>query len=369
MSTIFQHQQTEIQHRGPLRITRRFSGDQGCKLLVQAGESVSPVQIVAEQTVESGFAVIDVATELNIDPKQVEKYLTVQPGEMIRQGMAIAEKKKWLRGSDYVESHIQGEFIESYDGYIVVSKNPVERKLRAMLVGQVLHTIPGRGVVIESTGSRIEAAWSNGLENYGQLRVCGELANDPLLPEMIDPIGVGDIVAIGRIDKRELAQMVEDQGARGIIAGVASPEIFSWAKENRLPLVVTDGLGTGSMSGELFEILKDHDGDPVALAAGRFSSTGRPEIIMAQLDDDDGSIDAADSQSYLLDKRVTRAPLAAGQVVRVLRAPLSGQWGVVKRVYPYPRKNILNRLHIGADIELSDGTIRFVPDRNLDIIF
>ena len=205
MSTIFQHQQTEIQHRGPLRIARRFFDDQGCKLLVQAGESVSPVQIVAEQTVESGFAVIDVATALNIDPKQVEKYLTVQPGEMIRQGMAVAEKKKWLRGSDYVESDIQGQFVESYDGYVVVNRNPVERKLRAMLVGQVLHTIPGRGVVIESTGSRIEAAWSNGSENYGQLRVCGETANDTLAPEMIDPIGVGDIVAIGRIDKRELA--------------------------------------------------------------------------------------------------------------------------------------------------------------------
>ena len=146
-------------------------------------------------------------------------------------------------------------------------------------------------------------------------------------------------------------------------------EVFSWAKDNRLPLIVTDGLGTGSMSGELFEILKDHDGDPVAITAGRFSSTGRPEIIMADLDGDSGPVDAANSQSYLLDGRSARAPLTVGQVVRVLRAPFSGQWGIVKRVYPYPRKNILNRLHIGADIELSDGTVRFVPDRNLDIIF
>ncbi|MEM7801280.1 MAG: hypothetical protein AAF633_18955, partial [Chloroflexota bacterium] len=63
-----------------------------------------------------------------------------------------------------------------------------------------------------------------------------------------------------------------------------------------------------------------------------------------------------------------RADISAGDRVRILRAPYLGQEGLVKTVFQYPRYNSLDVRTVGAEVELEDSTILFIPDRNLDII-
>ena len=60
--------------------------------------------------------------------------------------------------------------------------------------------------------------------------------------------------------------------------------------------------------------------------------------------------------------------LEAGKRVRILRAGLDAPIGVVVAVYPQARRTRIGTRYPGADVELDNGEVMFVPHTNLDLI-
>jgi hypothetical protein len=61
-------------------------------------------------------------------------------------------------------------------------------------------------------------------------------------------------------------------------------------------------------------------------------------------------------------------PLAIDHMVRILRAPYTGQTGQVMRLNHYRKRTETGIVAYGADVKLTDGNVVFVPYANLDTI-
>lgn len=370
----FLNRQTVIKQNSTIRFTRQLPTDMPGRLLVAPGESVSPVQILAESPQESGFSIIPLASQLRIRPDQLDPYLLVQPGDMIRLGMPLAEKKGLFGFKNEIEATMGGMLIDIYDGNLLVQQTPSTYKLRALVNGTVLYTLFDQGAVIECRGSYIQGLWSTPYDGYGRLKLIGEGPEHVLNQEDLLKLSIGDILAVSRIADPDLLTNLVDEGIKGVIAGLVSPDVYRWAQRTAIPFMITDGIGPGEANPQIFEILGDSNRSAIAMTSGLYSEGERPEIIcgtdkeqtprLSEPEDSLSFLSSGDAQS----PQGSRPELSVGQRVRILRAPYLGQEGTVKTIFHYPRYSNLKVRTVGADVVLKDGTVLFMPDRNLDII-
>ncbi|MEM7801877.1 MAG: hypothetical protein AAF633_21965, partial [Chloroflexota bacterium] len=194
----FLNRQTLLKADTVLRFTRRLPADLLGNILVQPGESVSPVQIVVESPEETGFSIFPVADLLRVRPDQLSKYLLVEPGDTIKLGMAVAEKKGMFGFKNQVESTVGGDLIDIHGGNLLIRQTQSTFKLRSLVSGQILYTLFDQGAVIECAGSMFQGTWSNGLEGYGKLKVVEDEVSS--LDETQLTFTLGDIVAVNRLE-------------------------------------------------------------------------------------------------------------------------------------------------------------------------
>jgi hypothetical protein len=109
------------------------------------------------------------------------------------------------------------------------------------------------------------------------------------------------------------------------------------------------------MAEPIFKMLQESDSREVTLFGGdQASEYRRPEIIILQ-----SAIPTVDSDR-------TPEPIRVGQSVRILRPPYSSQVAEVVRLYARAQMTLVGTKAHGADVELTDGRIVFVPYANLD---
>lgn len=112
------------------------------------------------------------------------------------------------------------------------------------------------------------------------------------------------------------------------------------------------------MAEPLFQLLQQAEGREASLFGQSSGAEGnRPEII----------IPLPVNQS--LESLASQMPvLAAGDQVRILRAPYAGQVGRVAAIHAQPRRSTIGIQTPGADVELDGGEVVFIPMANLDLL-
>ena len=325
-------------------------------VVANKGQEVSPVSVVARADMDQGYYVLDGREALRVKADDVAQYVTVGVGVQIRRTAPILEKTKRIGRNEVVESPVEGVLEEIIDGRLLIRRTPRELLVRSMLSGWIIDVTPGRGVEVESTGSQIEVAWGCGKEGYGELKLLSELPDEETTKDEIASKAQASILAIGYLRDVELIQHAIDQGARGLILGSTTTEIFRQATMFEIPVYITEGVQMRSMSSPVFDLLQQNEGKTASLLSSEYSKTRRPEILITSQKKTGGlPVDAF-------------SDIEIGQHVRLLRPPYSGQIGTIATIYPHARRSEVGYLTAGADVKLSSGEVVFVPDSNLDII-
>jgi hypothetical protein len=302
------------------------------------------------------FAIMSAAKKLGIAPDKLGEHLRVEKGASVEAGTVLASRKRLL-GERQVVSPVDGIFFDVVNGRIAIQPTSDWLELRALVAGRIVSYVSNRGVMIETSGSLIQAVWGSGHEGVGQLKIVANTPNAVLSPEHLNLDVTGQVLVIGSLNNLELFHRAEDLGVRGLIVGSASAELCQASQSSPLPLIVTDGVGVSGMSSPIFQLLQQADGRSVSLFGDYNSEAGqRPEIILPQ------------AAALGVDAVTVKKTLEPGQLVRILGKTKAVQVGTVKHVYNRLQQTAVGMKVPGVDVELPDGQTMFVPMANLDVI-
>ena len=348
------YRSTTIQTQTKIRRERILP--KGGEIVVRVGQEVSPIQVVARTTMASDFAILAAAEKLGILPNELQEYLRVEKGAPVEAGAVVASRKRLL-GERQVVSPVDGIFFDMVNGRIAIQPTSDWLELRALVAGRVVSYIGDRGVAIETSGSLIQAAWGSGHEGAGRLKMVLNAPDALFTPDHLDVEATGQVLAVGRLDDLELFHRAEDFGVRGLIVGSTTAELCRASQQSLLPLIVTDGIGTGGMAPPIFQLLQKADGRSVSLFGAFNARAGqRPEIILPQ------------AASLGFDANKVTKTLVPGQLVRLLGEAQAGEVGTIKQIYQRLQPTTIGIKAPGVDVELPSGQVLFVPTANLDVI-
>jgi hypothetical protein len=252
------------------------------EVIVRAGQEVSPVQVVARASQDTGFQILRASQMLGVSPEELPKYLLVEEGTAVQRGMPLMRGKRNLlgRGKRYA-CPVDGVLYQIRNGYLILQHTPELVELRAMMHSRVANVVSDRGVILETNGSLIQAMWDSGKDAYGKLKVLARSAEDILEAGQLGPDVHGAILVTGRIEKRELLQQAEENGVRGIIVSSLPADISRAVRSLSYPVFLTDGIGYQSMAEPIFQLLKQSEGREVSLFMRTPERRGsRPEIVI-----------------------------------------------------------------------------------------
>lgn len=329
------------------------------EVVVRPSQEVSPVQVVARASQETGFQILHASKMLGVAPEELPDYLLIEEGTAVQRGMPIMHGKRNLLGrTKRYASPIDGVLYQIRKGYLILQHTPTLVEVRAMMHSRVTSIIPNRGVILETTGSLIQAKWDSGKEAYGNLRVIAQAPDDLLKSDGIGSDFHGTIVVIGRIENRGLLQQIENNGARGVITGSMPSDLCQAARSLSYPVFLTDGIGYQTMAEPIFQLLQQSEDRELTLFKRMPGIRGsRPEIVIPL------------PTAHVSEQSSTpEASVEVGQRVRVLRYKTGSPMGTVVALHSHPRLTAIGTRMPGADVELQSGEVVFVPFTNLELI-
>lgn len=324
-------------------------------IVTGVGQKVTPNQTVARTNQNTQFEILPLSDLLNITPAEVADSLTVEQGTRVTQGMVILEKKVRLGRNLVYESPYDGELFGVSNGRVILKQTGDIFELRARLPGRVMKTIPNMGIILETFGALIQAAWSTPGDAHGPLKVLVHTQDGFIFPEQLTDDLSGQILAVGHIDQPGILDKAADSNIQAIIVGTMPASMFAHAQTCGIPVMVTNGAGIHGFSDAAFEVLKDTDGLTTSLfPAGAESS--RPEIIIPR-----------EKKSENEPLSPTK-PLAAGQKVRLLRRPYTNQMAEIVHIYTRAQLTTIGSRAHGASVRLESNQVVFVPFANMEAI-
>ena len=321
------------------------------------GQKVTPNQTVARTSQNTKFEILALSELLEISPTEVENSLTIELGGRITQGMVILEKKGVLGRSLTYESPFDGELFGINNGRIIIKQSGDIYEMRAQLPGRVVKTIPNKGIILETFGSMIQAVWSNSGEAHGTLKVLAHTPDGFIFPEQLTSDLAGKILAIGHVDQPIILQKAEEAGVRAVIVGTMPSNMFAYATDCSIPVMVTNGAGFHGFSDAAFQVLKKAN----ELNASLFPAgdeADRPEIIIPR-----------DKNKETINEPVSPTkPIAVGQQVRLLRRPYTNQMAEIVHIFKRAQLTLIGSRAYGANVRLESKQVVFVPFANMEAI-
>lgn len=334
-----------------IRVARRLP--HAGEVLYRSGDTVEPAHIVAQTLNPPDFRIIDIARLLDIPVKRAKSCIKVERGDTVTEGDIVAARGGL--GGRVCRAPISGTISGKGKGRLLLEADPEAVKLSALVPGMVIETWATEGVLIETVGAFIHAAWGNGQEAFGELRIVVRAPRQPIRPKHIDAAAQGAILVGGsRVDEETLERAMEMQ-VRGIIVGGVPPELLPHLKTLNFPVVATEGIGEIPMSKAVFDLLRSLDGRETSLSGRQKLRWGaeRPYIVVPM-----------PTQSG--DPIVPDAPITVGSRVRVLRSPNFSVTGVVTDI-PKGLQQLETGMRLaGVHVDLGGKETVFVPYPNLE---
>ncbi len=327
----------------------------GGDVIARIRQDVTPMQVVARMPKKLDFIILPVSDLLGISANALQKYLLVEVGATVNQGTPLIGKRG-LFGKEF-SAPIDGIVYKISDGRIILQQKVDWVELRALIPGQVTNQIPNRGVVIETTGSRVQAVWSSSKEGYGKIKVVTQTAAESMNNSHLNEETSKHILVAGKITDLEVLKNAAKIKTQGLIVGSMPASLCQAANSLPFPVLITDGIGSQDMAEPIFRLFqKSRDREAALFGHMNEDWESRPEVILPLTgppkNQSSGSHDS----------------ITIGKTVRILRQPFAGQVGKVARLYNYSQTTQIGTTYHGADVKLSDGRNIFVPFANLDVI-
>jgi hypothetical protein len=345
------------------------------QILVQPGQVVEALTVVAQAEVPSRYRVIDVARQLNQPHPDMGEIVLVAVGDQVKENQVVASIKGRLPGFQRsVRAPAAGFVATVGPGWLLLETERTTLELQAFIHGKVSRILANqRGVIIEASGAMIEAACGFGGEALGRLK---RLVNSPyeaLRAEAIDENVRESIVLGGRTVDEETLRQAEAWHVRGIIVGSIESTLLQLDPPVRVRVVATEGFGNLPMSNYTFSLL-------TSLSRREISIRGCPPNLRrhayGQATADTPLILATDtsktkgnnySTSHASFEKQKPPEVALGSRVRITGGTLLGSSGKVESIPPKPQATEAGIMAAGAYIKLNNRSY-FVPWANLELV-
>jgi uncharacterized membrane protein YvlD (DUF360 family) len=330
------------------------------QVLVQPGEVVGPVDVVARCMLPGRVRVVDVSRALGVRREQTAKYLRKAVGDTVQADEVLAASKGLLgRLRPGCRAPVDGQIFAVRDGLVLIEAVSETFELRAHIAGQITNVMPSVGVVISTSGALIQGTWGNGGETEGVLKVVVDKPQKPLRARAIDVSCHGTLVVGGRLLDQEVLEQAKEAKVRGVIVGSVDAAMRPFLESLSFPVMITEGFGSLPMAHNVFSLLHSNMGREAMLTADTQTRWGaeRPEILIPLR-----------TEEARLPEQPKLEPLQVGQKVRVARAPYMGTLGTVADLPVVPQTVESGaRLPVAA-VNLEDEETIVVPLANLELI-
>lgn len=323
------------------------------------GQHVNLRDIVARGTVPAKFHFIEAAKLLKVKPDALEEITLVDVGQEVEAGQVLAAKNP-MRGRRAL-SPVTGIVMHNKNGRIIVQETPELIELEAGLVGQVVATRPGQGIVIEAFGGLIQGVWGNNRRFIGPLQIEPADGLEAIYEDSnsIERQFTGAIVVTKRALKESSLFALEGQNIGGVIAPSMDASLYEHAKRLDTAILLTEGFGDIRMSSYLSTLLEGFVGRQTTLDAftpDRWNPR-RPEVF----------INLPPRSGERPPDPNTAMTLRTGMRVRLTREPHIGSIAEIRHLYKGPI-TLENGLRVnGAEVELVTGEVLSVPLANLEV--
>ena len=328
------------------------------EVTLRIGQQVNPAQIVARTMEKPHYTVLNAARVLGVPPQDVPRYLLVEEGANLVKGTPLLRKAGSLGRSRRYNSPVDGVVYHIYNGRLILQLKPEVIELRAMVRGYVNNVIAHRGVVLETTGTLVQALWGSGQEGSGKLKIGSRDEKSELTTDAIDRESRGAVMIAGTILDGSVLATLEQNGVKGVIVGSMSAALCAAAVQLTLPVILTDGIGAEGMSRAIFRVLQDAQGQEASLFGQYNAQSGeRPEIVVP-----------LPANTSPVNPTLPGTKLEIGQTVRITRAPYLGKAGKISRLYDRAKISDIGIHMLGVDVTLPNGEVVYVPYPNLDLL-
>lgn len=326
------------------------------RVLVRKGQTLAPLDVVAEAVLEPRHRLLDVARGLGLRIAEADQYVEREAGESVTEGDVLAGPVGW--GKRVVRAPCTGRIILTGRGKILIEEEVEPYQLFAGLPGEVVSLIPGRGAVIESTGALAQGVWGNGKINSGQLRVLIKKVEDILTVDQLDIDLRETVVFAGFCGDEQVLRAAAELPLRGLILSSMASSLIPLAEELSIPIVILEGFGLLPVNSSAFNLLITSERREITLNAEKIDKYAlqRPEVF----------ISLPVNQTVHEPRDATL--FSPGQKVRVVRAPYQSQIGTLITLKPGLEVLPNGIKATSAEIELENSIRVKLPLANLEVL-
>jgi hypothetical protein len=338
------------------------------EILVQRGQRVEALDIVARAELPRRYRVIDVARRLAQPKVDMRQVMLKAEGEPVKANETIATARgglPFLQRS--ARAPAAGYIAVIGPGWILLEIERTTVEIQAFISGIVSKIIPQREVIIEANGAIIEAACGFGGEAYGRLHRLVDSPFTSLEAEALNASVKQTILVGGRSVDEAVLRQAEVMQVRGIIVGSIDASLLNLTPPVKVRVVATEGFGNLPMSPYTFGMLTALSGREVSIRGqtpilpppNRETETD-PPIILATTSYGSGS--SAFPQSA--DDQQGRQ-IRVGSRVRITQGKLLGATGHIDSLPSEPQSTESGIVTPGAYV-IIDDQVHYIPWANLE---
>jgi len=237
------------------------------EIFVKKNDNLSPADVIGECYISKGFRVFSISDILDIQPRDIGKYLKKELGSKVFKGEVLAERKKYL-GS------IAKQFIVPCDGvlenlnqdngYLTVRFPPIKVRLLSGFYGTVEEIVDETGIKIKTQVHILKGQVGAGVVREGVFKIV------PNVKETIDAVDINldyskKIILGGSLISRDIIQKAITLGVNGIIGyGINARDYWdlighSNPKEDvGISLLIIVGFGHSSIDSRVTDFLEKY---------------------------------------------------------------------------------------------------------------
>lgn len=326
------------------------------RVVVRQGQKVAPRDVVAEAHLAPEHVLLNIARGLGVSIDQADSLIQCTTGDDVNNGDLIAGPIGVTRR--VVRAPVSGRVMLAGEGQVLIQVNKPPHELQAGISGTVTQLIPEFGAVVETTGCLIQGFWGNGRVDFGLMQSKLEAPEDELTRDKLDVSLRGTIVLGGYCSSDSVFERAVSIPIRGLILSSMSAALIPMAKKMDFPVLVLEGFGDLPLNPISYNLLTTHQNREVSVNAEPFDAYRgqRPEVIIPL------------PTSRDLEPPGMFEEFAAGQRVRIVRAPYHSKTGTIELLYNGPTEFPSGIRVPGAQINTEDGESIKVPLANLEVI-
>lgn len=353
--------QTLVLPATTIRRERKLPPNAISSYAIREGSQVTPEDIILRGVLPADFIVLDALKPLGLKKAEdlTDDLIQTGPGQQIFEGDPILIAGKGRRAKT-LKAPTTCVFVRIEGSDVILQTNPEPIDLVAGYPGRVTSLRNNNtAALIESTGTLLQGAWGNGQTAYSQLRLEPRDGIETLLGDtLVAEYRNAALVMTRPITSETPFTVAQQQSITAIIAPSMRSNLRELARQQTIPVLLIEGFGELDLSDAAGDLLRNSDGKPAVINAVEPDrwSVDRPEVLVTL------------TVNIAAPVPVTDQPLVPGAMVRITRAPLRGKSGRVKRLIDVPRP-IENGLKLlGAEVEMANGQVHFVPLANLEML-